>query len=870
MTGMRGTKGSARGRLLLAAGVLAAVCACVEVRKVRWTPGFIVSGATPACGAIQGGTAVTIHGFAFEKGAVVYFGDRLAPVATVESANRIVCVSPPGAQPGEVRLEVVLPGGPSERTVFTYLSWAEPACPRRMPVPVSGIAGESVAEYTVRVVLPYREGMAPDFSGVRFSAEAGGDENAVPFWLETASPNEEAVFWVRVPSIPAAPGGATLYAYFGNAAAPGTPDFDATFSKLEPDPDCLALWHLDEGAGSTALDATSNGNDADLYNMISPWGWQAADGGRWGTRPGIGFSTGSYLEMDGVDDRAAIPNYAPGLLGTFSVEAWVRPDTPSAGGAGRYPVSRWQTRADPSAGWEVHAPASARGGCIGGVFDGRYVYYAPYRDAVGYSGEVARYDTHGPFEDDASWAVFDATSLDADLVGFGGATFDGSYVYFLPLAKTRMLRYDPSAPFTSGSSWTVFTPADRGIGAYPFGYMGAVFDGRFLYFAPNENLTGYHGEVLRYDTEGAFSTDASWRAFNPDRMGVAAAAGEAARGFAGALFDGRYVYFIPYTLSSLGAFHGTVLRYDTHRAFDSIASWSCFDPGSQGVGFDPDGYAGGSFDGRYLYFTPYFNGDSFHREVLRYDTHGSFREASAWSTFEPPQGAEAFGYFGAAFDGHYVLFIPNFNGAMPHSKMMRYNTFNDFDAPGAWSVIDPEGSYPSFSLDGFRGAVYDGRYVYLSPAEHNEFVRYDAGGVESGFKLCASRTGSEGGLGGGPFGCSAVLGTTEGTFSVAANRAVAPGAWHHLAFVYDGSSLVLYLDGAVADTRPAYGDVPDVGAPLKFGNMYYGAVRFAGGIDETAIWSKALSAEEVRAHVERRRAASSPPTVGPVGAVQKR
>ena len=44
------------------------------------------------------------------------------------------------------------------------------------------------------------------------------------------------------------------------------------------------------------------------------------------------------------------------------------------------------------------------------------------------------------------------------------------------------------------------------------------------------------------------------------------------------------------------------------RGFTDLASWSAYDPGAHGVGKDPEGYAGGAFDGRYVYFAPYFNG----------------------------------------------------------------------------------------------------------------------------------------------------------------------------------------------------------------------------------------------------------------------
>ncbi|NLE58847.1 MAG: hypothetical protein GX616_10835, partial [Planctomycetes bacterium] len=65
------------------------------------------------------------------------------------------------------------------------------------------------------------------------------------------------------------------------------------------------------------------------------------------------------------------------------------------------------------------------------------------------------------------------------------------------------------------------------------------------------------------------------------------------------------------------------LRFDTRGSFSNAASWGTFDPGSHGVGNDPDGFTGVVFAGGYLYFSPFFNGTDYSGEVLRYDTQAS-------------------------------------------------------------------------------------------------------------------------------------------------------------------------------------------------------------------------------------------------------
>ena len=120
--------------------------------------------------------------------------------------------------------------------------------------------------------------------------------------------------------------------------------------------------------------------------------------------------------------------------------------------------------------------------------------------------------------------------------------------------------------------------------------------------------------MLRYDTQGVFENASSWVTYDAAANGV----GTNPRGNWRAVFDGRYVYFSPYRNPE---FHGEALRYDTQGVFDSASSWAAFDAGANGVGTDPDGYGGAVFDGQSVYFAPYHNGTENHGEVLRYDTY---------------------------------------------------------------------------------------------------------------------------------------------------------------------------------------------------------------------------------------------------------
>ena len=72
-------------------------------------------------------------------------------------------------------------------------------------------------------------------------------------------------------------------------------------------------------------------------------------------------------------------------------------------------------------------------------------------------------------------------------------------------------------------------------------------------------------------------------------------------GFNGGVFDGRYIYFVPQ--GPAGAL-GQISRYDTTRPFTTTSSYATFDT----LGFvnsKSSGFQGGAFDGRYVYLIPY-------------------------------------------------------------------------------------------------------------------------------------------------------------------------------------------------------------------------------------------------------------------------
>lgn len=306
------------------------------------------------------------------------------------------------------------------------------------------------------------------------------------------------------------------------------------------------------------------------------------------------------------------------------------------------------------------------------------------------------------------------------------------------------------------------------------GYIGAVFDGRYVYFAPGSDGSVNHGEVLRYDSQGTFTDPAYWSTY--DYGGSAECAADPnctdPDGYRGGAFDGRYIYFAPYYNGS--AYHAEVLRYDTTQDFDSPASWATFD--ASAVPNAGNGYHGALYVDGYVFFIPGRDGPAgYHGKVLRYDTSCDFATASCWTVFDAvAQIGAGGGYQGGAFDGQYIYFAPWIDRTDNlHGEVLRYDTTGDFSAPSSWQKYDygddPDGCSqqadpPCVDPDGYHGAWFHEGYVYFAPQRkehgasgesHGEVLRYDtlgdftsAGAWRTFDATAAAPPGARGGYGG--------------------------------------------------------------------------------------------------------------------------
>lgn len=299
-----------------------------------------------------------------------------------------------------------------------------------------------------------------------------------------------------------------------------------------------------------------------------------------------------------------------------------------------------------------------------------------------------------------SWTFFDTNTLPTKATAgqFAGGAFDGRYVYFAPSANGLVVRVDTSssADFTKTAAWSTFdTMTIPGLGASaPRAFAGAAFDGRFVYFVPHAATAAFGGVVARYEVSGEFTSAAAWSTF--DMSTLSADGGPSTKGFSGAVSDGRYLYFVPFQ-NDAGPY-GRVVRFDTTPVDAGVSLLPTLDAG---LDAGPDTGA---------------------------PSVSTFALPNLWSTFDIASASSAaLGFVGGAFDGTWVYFVPDDNGGPVNAGLSavlaRYRADASFAAASNWTSIDM--TTMNGLAFGFSGGAFDGRYLYFVPHGRTVALRYD-------------------------------------------------------------------------------------------------------------------------------------------------
>ncbi|WP_432587038.1 IPT/TIG domain-containing protein [Streptomyces sp. HD1123-B1] len=102
----------------------------------------VISSVSPAAGAPGGGTLVTLTGTNFQQATAVRFGATIATSFTVNSANQITAVSPPGS--GSVQITVTTPNGTSNGVPFSFVGSPAPVLTSLTPTQGPAAGGTAV------------------------------------------------------------------------------------------------------------------------------------------------------------------------------------------------------------------------------------------------------------------------------------------------------------------------------------------------------------------------------------------------------------------------------------------------------------------------------------------------------------------------------------------------------------------------------------------------------------------------------------------------------------------------------------------------------------------------------------------------------
>jgi len=177
----------------------------------------------------------------------------------------------------------------------------------RRRVRITELSGKTLTDYQVKIEIGAGD---PIFAHARSAGEDirfcyYPEEEMLSYWIEKFDPvAEEAIIWVKVPSIPAN-SEIEIYMYYGNPTVASASDVIATFIRVIDG--LVACWHLDEGSGTVAHDTSGNDNDGTIY------------GATW-----VDGKFGKALNFDGVDDYVEAPDSASlDIADSVTVETWL-------------------------------------------------------------------------------------------------------------------------------------------------------------------------------------------------------------------------------------------------------------------------------------------------------------------------------------------------------------------------------------------------------------------------------------------------------------------------------------------------------------------------------------------------------------------
>ena len=329
-------------------------------------------------------------------------------------------------------------------------------------------------------------------------------------------------------------------------------------------------------------------------------------------------------------------------------------------------------------------------------FDGKYVYYVPNNNTnTTVDGNLIRYDTHSPFNNSTSYNLFDLTTVNSACKGFSFCCVASPYIFFVTadlqespteVYNSIIVRYDTRLPFNSISSYAYYdlTNVDSNL----VNLKGIIYNGNKNIYICSTNIDNGNSYLITYDINLPFNTSTSYNflEFSTNTYQYEAL-----------VYDGKFIYMIPfsgsvifrydsslllqddsvisYNISSVNALcvnytYGTfdgryiylsprstgyAVKYDSTKDFQNVTNYSTFL-------LDDLTYSSVLFDGRYVYFCPlYLVGSTPDGSLTYYDITKSFSDVNSYVTINLQLVNDALAGLGTmACDGRYIYILPSY------------------------------------------------------------------------------------------------------------------------------------------------------------------------------------------------------------------
>ncbi len=171
----------------------------------------------------------------------------------------------------------------------------------------------------------------------------------------------------------------------------------------------------------------------------------------------------------------------------------------------------------------------------------------------------------------------------------------------------------------------------------------------------------------------------------------------------------------------------------------------------------------------------------------------------------------------------------------PAFLISQTNQYLHFDREDDFVILNDAGQYVTGTTElSITGWFYCDEHAY-----GQGYMGFRSGSGDGEFYLIQ--------LNGGVMECR--LKTTTGLHEYVgpANTAI-PQAWQHIAWVYDGSSVLLYVNGVLNGSSPASGTFSNPNVPFGIGKSLLGGFNFlyGGRVDEVTVWDKGLTQSEIQ------------------------